>query len=244
MTAIQQLSAAALEHRRRGAPAHPLGHCTCETHTDRPWNRPEHWTLAEVNYLHAHFGRATDAAIAGHLGRTVLGIRLKAKRLGLHKRDIGMSATEVGRLLAVDTTIVTKCWIAKGLLKARRGFVQGPHRTHVVTEAAVEAFIRDHGQWLDAERVPDDSPFKAIAMANRWVSLTELTVRTGHGKSWLMWYLRSGLMRVRRRGPLWYVHPDDAAKLPCRDPEAIAYARFVRDEMLARRNAQRNGIAA
>ena len=70
--------------------AHIRGFCTCR-HTAEHWNRPLHWTQKEVAYLEQWFGHLSDERIAQRLGRPVLGIRLKAKRLGLRKRDIGMN---------------------------------------------------------------------------------------------------------------------------------------------------------
>lgn len=223
---------------------HSFG-CACARHVARDWNRPEHWTKADVAYLETRFGRITDEAIARKLGRTVVAIRLKAKRLGLLKRDAGMSSRDVGRLLGVDETTVSKIWIRRGLLAARRGHaVGGGRRVYLIADEAVEAFITRHGQWLDPDRVPDDSPFKAAAMATRWISLTELVERTGHGRKYLLWFIVGGVLPAARRGPHWYVRADHAWKVPARSPEAIADARFRREQTLDRRNARRKGLPA
>lgn len=54
----------------RGARKHPWG-CTCQSHVDRPWDRPEHWSKAEVNYLDRSYGLVSDVSIARRLGQRV-----------------------------------------------------------------------------------------------------------------------------------------------------------------------------
>lgn len=220
-------------------PDHEFG-CGCASHVARPWNRPEHWSKADVAYLEARFGRVTDESIAARLGRTAVGVRLKAKRLGLRKRDVGLSGRDVAGLLGADESAVSKLWIRHGLLAARRGFrIGGGRRQWMVTEAAVEAFIRDHGHWIDARRVPDESPFKALAMANAWTSLPEVAQITGHSVKWLLWYFKAGLFPVRRKAGRWYMPTADVSKLPTVSPAALDYARYAREESLARRRLRR-----
>lgn len=224
---------------------HVLGHCTCASHVDRPWNRPEHWSRDAVSYLYNNFGRQSDEGIARHLGRTVVGVRLKAKRLNIRKRDIGMSAREVAGLLGVDESAVSKIWIVRRLLRARRSFpIGGGRHRWLVTDEAVEAFIREHGHWIDARRVPEDSPFKSLAMANAWTSLPEVAEITGHSTKWLLWYFRAGLFPIRHKADRWYMPTADVPKLPSVAPAALDYARYVRDERLARRRNRRKGVAA
>lgn len=218
---------------------HDLGHCTCRTHVDRPWRRPEHWTAAEVEYLEERFGRSPDEAIARRLRRSVLGVRLKAKRLGLRKRDVGSSARDVAQLLGVEDKLVVT-WVRRGLLRGRAAaFRAGLRRRWVISDQAVERFIVEHGQWIDVERVPADSPYRALAEQHRWVSVTEAALAAGRSKKFVLWYIRGGLMPARRRGQVWCIPASEAAKIPARSPDAIAYARFVREQMLARRKRRR-----
>lgn len=225
--------------------AHPDGICTCASHSARPWTRPEHWMAAEVVYLEARFGRVADATIARRLGRPVGGVLLKAKRLGLRKRDVGWSARQVAEALGVDEGLVSKRWIRRGLLRAQRAQIgNGGDRMYLVAERDVLAFIAEQGQWIDPERVPAWSPFRAAALAQRWVSLTEIAARTGHGKAWLMAHIRSHGQRTGRRGTHWYVWADDAARIPALSPDAVADSRWRRDSVLAYRRARRKGIAA
>ena len=148
-----------------GSKPHPYGFCTCK-HIAPEWNRPKHWTDDEVSYLEQAYGRVSDEHIAQHLGRPVLGIRLKAKRLGIRKRSAGMSASSVAEIFGVDTKTVTS-WIAKGVLKARRGYAVGPNRVWLVSEEAVEAFIRDFGHYVPFGHMLD-SYYRDLAARNRW----------------------------------------------------------------------------
>ena len=104
--------------------SHPLGFfCTC-THLSPNWKRPKHWTAQEVSYLEQWYGRITDELLAKHLNRPLLGVRLKAKRLGIRKRGIGLTAHAVSEIFGVDPTTVLH-WIEKGLLAAKRAYSLG-----------------------------------------------------------------------------------------------------------------------
>jgi hypothetical protein len=228
--------------RRHGPKPHPLGYCTCLTHIARPWNRPEHWTAAEVGYLEAYFGRIDDLALRRHLNRSIVGIRLKAKRLGLLKRDAGYSGRAVAQLLGVDDTVVSKVWIKRGLLHSRRAYRQGPYRVHIVSEKAVAAFIREHGQYVDLDKVPSDSPFRALAAANAFLPLPEVCLQTGHAEPCIHRLIASGVIRAARRGSWWYVRAADVALIPHRSPDACAESRFRRESVLEARRNRRKGV--
>src|SRR5690349_13969194 len=132
--------------RRGGPKPHPLGFCTCESHVDRPWNRSEHWKANEVSYLETHFGLASDESIARHLSRSVVGIRIKAKRLGLRKKDAGYTSRDVAQIFGVDEGTVSKVWIRRhSLLRSRRPYSQGLNRVHLIMESELKRFIREHG---------------------------------------------------------------------------------------------------
>jgi hypothetical protein len=221
---------------------HELGQCTCRTHVARPWNRPEHWTAAEVVVLEARFGLASDAALSKHLHRSEVGIRLKAKRLGLRKRDVGLSSREVGRLLGVDPTTVSKYWIERGLLRSRRGCQQGPHRIYIIAEQAVEDFIRANGQYLDLAKVPADSQFRDLVAANAFLALPEVQTRTGHAKPYLHRLIADGTIRAARRGSWWYIRAADVDLIPRCSPDACDDSRFRRQSVLETRRNRRKGV--
>ena len=223
---------------------HAHGHCTCASHSARPWDRPEHWTAAEVAYLEGSYGRRPDAAIARHLGRSALGVRLKAKRLGLHKRDIGFSAREVAAIFGVDDTTVSKVWIRRyGVLRSSRPFRQGPHPIHIVAEAEVLRLIREHPEWIDVDRMPE-SPYRDLAVAGgRWLPLPEVQRLTGRHAHVLANECVSGRWPTRKRGVRWMVHESTIPAITATAGYAGRYASDeVREETLRHRRDRRKGI--
>lgn len=224
--------------------AHPNGHCTCVTHSDRAWNRPEHWTAAEVEYLESRFGQYSDEAIAARLSRTVVGIRLKAKRLGLHKRQAALTARAVAQIFGIDDGTVSKQWIPRGLLKSRRPFYQGPNRIHLIQHERVERFIRHHPEWIDVDKMPP-SPWRDLAARDPWISLPEVRRRTGRDPAVVALMIRAGAICGRRRGTRWYVPVADVPKIrPLRSQDAIDESVFRRESLLEIRRNRRKGLGA
>jgi len=243
---------------------HPWG-CTCRTHVDRPWRRSEHWTCRDVDYLDRAFGRQHDATIAGKLGRTEVAIRLKAKRLGLHKRRAGFTARAVAQIFGVDSSTVAKHWISKGLLPARRvgrghdpnhspsrarrrpGTTVGPYRrsTYWIVEIDnVVRFIAEHPELVDVDKMPP-SWYRDQAAEDPWISLPEVHRRTGRMNHPVALLIAAGVIRGRRRGAHWYVPAADLPKIrPLRSTEAVAESVFRRESVLAHRRNHRKGVAA
>jgi len=223
--------------------AHPLGHCTCRTHVARAWRRPEHWTGSEVSYLEGHFGLAGDKVIAAHLGRSVVGMRLKARRLGLRKRDAGMTAREVAHLLGIPCAKTPASWEDRGLIRSRRTYPVGPNRVRLYREADVIAFVAEHGQYVDADRVPEDSPFAAVARANRWLSLPEVHRLTGRSTV-AEHEIAEGRVRAARRGTHWYIRAEDLPLIRSLRPDRIEDSWWRRQSVLEHRRNVRKGVAA
>lgn len=227
---------------------HAFG-CRCRRHVDRAWNRPEHWTAAEIAYLEAGFGLRSDAAIAKRLGRSVVGLRLKAKRLGLRKHDHGLTAGGVAEIFGIDPGTVSKVWIRRGLLRARRGYLQGPTRVWVVQEREVERFIRDHGQYVDVDNMPD-SIYRDLAEQHRFYSLPEVVRLTGRHPHALSLALRRGIYRGAKRGTHWYVPAGELPRIASRghlgpaSRERISRVRRKLDQELELRRNRRKGVAA
>lgn len=219
---------------------HAFG-CSCRGHVARPWDRPEHWSMADVAYLEGAFGRVTDEKMAARLGRTVVGIRLKAKRLGLRKKDAGYTATELARLMGVDSSTVSKSWIRRGGLRSRRAYRQGPNLIHLVADADVERFIQERGWWIDWAKVPADSPFHALVMANRWFSAPELHQLTGRMRA--MDDVRAGLIPAQRRGAHWYVSEVHLPLIRSLPREHIAESVWRRRNILHIRRERRRRLA-
>ncbi|HYI67106.1 MAG TPA: hypothetical protein VEW95_09300 [Candidatus Limnocylindrales bacterium] len=221
--------------------AHSLGHCTCRSHVDRPWNRPEHWTSAEVEYLCTWFGLRSDATIARRLGRSVVGIRLKAKRLRLKKKDAGYTARELGRQLGVDATTIVDRWIRRGLLRSTRSYPVGLNRVQLVQHSEVERFIAEHGEQIDHTKVPADSVFAAQVAANRWYSLPQLHRLTGRMN--LGTELLAGRLVGRKKsddpGSHWMVPDSEIPKIRRLPPAHAAESLFRREQVLRVRRERR-----
>jgi len=226
---------------------HAFG-CNCRSHVGRPWDRPEHWSTKELTYLERWYGRKPDEHIAKVLRRTVVGIRLRAKRAGMRKRDAGLSGREVARLCGADNTTVTKTWIRRGLLPAKRGaFRQGPHQMWLIDEADLERFIVEHGQYVDPDKMPD-SPYRDLAMQHRFYSLPEIERMTGKDHHSLSTSLRKGVYRGVKRGSHWYVPADELPKIAGRVIRVgrwmtLAQVRAEREARLELRRNRRKGVA-
>lgn len=237
-----------------GARKHPWG-CTCRTHLDRAWRRSEHWTRADVEFLDRTYGHRTDDAIARHLKRTALAIHLKAKRLGLHKRTAGFTARSFAQIFGVDSGTVSKVWIRRGLLPAR-AIEQTVVSTHlaadghrptywVIATDAPEAFIRDHPELVDVDKMPP-SWYRDLAAADPWISLPEAHRRTGRDPTKVVDLILAGTVRGRHRGTHWYIPVADVPKIPTLrgGVEAIDESWFRRESVLERRRNRRKGLAA
>ena len=226
-----------------GSKAHPLGFCTCKKVLP-VWQRSRHWSAQEVSYLEEWYGRMPDDRLAEKLGRPVIGIRLKAKRLRVRKRNTGLTATRVARIFAVDPKAVVR-WIEDGRLRARRSYAVGPNKTWHITDEAVEEFIREHGQYIDVDRMPEGW-WRDVAEQHRWYSLVDIERLTGESPHRVRKAVRAGIFRGAMRGPHLYL---PAAELPrirnAADPwrrDHISILLREREERLKRRRDRRKGV--
>lgn len=240
---------------------HPWG-CTCRTHVDRPWDRSEHWSAAEVNLLDRQYGRRTDEAIARSLGRTPVAVLLKAKRLGLHKRQAGFTARAVAQIFGVDATTVTKQWMPRDLLSTNRvGRGHEPNHSPsrarmrpgtmvdryrrpaywIIEIGAVERMIREHPEYVDVDKMPP-SWYRDLAARDPWISLPEVHRRTGRSPHIVARMIRAGDVRGRRRGSHWYMPVADLPKVGMlRSLDAIEDSVFRRASVLEMRRNRRKG---
>lgn len=233
---------------------HPYG-CTCRTHVDRPWNRSEHWSQADVEYLDRWYGHHANAAIARRLNRTAVAIHLKAKRLGLHKRTAGFTARSFAEIFGVDSGTVSKVWIRRGLLAAAvaehrvvspRLALQGRRPTYwIIGTDGPERFIRERPELVDVDKMPP-SWYRDLAAREPWISLPEVHRRTGRDPSKVVDLILAGVVRGRHRGTHWYIPVADVSKIPSLrgGVEAIEYSVFCRESVLERRRNRRKGLAA
>lgn len=220
---------------------HTFG-CSCQRSVvGRPWHRPAHWKSSEIAYLESALGVVSDQKIAKHLGRTVTGIRIKAKRLGLRRKDAGYTATELARLMGVDPSTVSKAWIRRAGLRSLRAYRQGPHPIHIVREADIEAFIAEHGWWIDWEKVPADSPFYDLVQQHRWYGRDAIHRLTG--RSTFDEDIRAGLIRAEHRGAHWYVPESELSKIRRLPPDQADESYWRRQQVLRVRRERRRRMA-
>lgn len=222
---------------------HAFG-CTCRRHKAEPWDRSEHWSKDDVLYLERTFGHLRDETIARHCGRTVVGMRLKAKRLGLRKRDAGNTARDIARIFGVDPTTVVDRWIAMGVLGARRAsWSQGPKPAYLASDDALTRFIRQHPEQIDVAKMPP-SPWRDQVAKDPWISLPEAHRLTGRNTHAIATAIRYGIIRGRRRGirgrAHWYIPASEVAQIPpLKTAEAIDESWFRRQNVLAMRRRRR-----
>lgn len=195
----------------------------------------------EVDYLESRFGLVSDAALSKKLGRSVVGIRLKAKRLGLRKRAQAFTGRDVAAIFGIDCSTVGKVWVRRGLIASVRPFRQGPYPIHMIAPAAVERFIAEHPEWIDVAKMPD-SPYRDQAARDPWISLAAAHHLTGRAPHKIVGLVRAGRVRGRRRGAHWFIPAADVSLIPpLRTAAAIEDSRFRRQSNLTVRRARRKG---
>lgn len=123
------------------------------------------WSEADLAYLRTNLSRVGWVGLAKHLGRTVVSVQLKARRLAICKSADGFTQRGLAQLLGVDDHKVARWidwgWLSAGRRSTDRVPVQGGDIVRI-TEAAVRRFCRDHGEEIDLRRV-DRQWFMALA---------------------------------------------------------------------------------
>jgi len=82
----------------------------------------KNWNKKELEYLNENWGKFTLAHLSSRLKRTMIGIAIKAKRMGFgasSKSDEYITANQVAVLLAIDRHTIER-WIKKYDLKITR----------------------------------------------------------------------------------------------------------------------------
>lgn len=111
------------------------------------------WTAQERDYLRTHWGLLPDAEVAAHLGRSLTACALKAKRLGLNRKALFLTAYDVARLLRVDLKTVTR-WIGLGWLSATKSPVRaGRNRCWRISGADLTTFLTTHLDKYEYRRI-------------------------------------------------------------------------------------------
>lgn len=112
------------------------------------------WSEEETTHLRDRYLRDTWEAIGKHLGRSPASVKLKAKRIGLRRKQRKtLTPSQIGDTMNLCSKQV-KRWIRKGWLKARRGPV-GKLKMHLVETPDLIECLKAHPELWDARRCPD-----------------------------------------------------------------------------------------
>lgn len=135
-------------------PRHTVRHKARELGLAR--TREPAWTEEDLAYLHAPLATMPLTRLARRLGRTVVSVRLKAKRSGITTRTAGgYTARDLSRLLGCDVHAVTR-WIDRGWRQARRRHMDKTHAEYGLSHKAVKTCIVRYTQHVDLRTVDRD----------------------------------------------------------------------------------------
>jgi hypothetical protein len=110
------------------------------------------WTPEKVSYLQAHQHRVAMRSIAKHLGRTLVAVRLKAKRLELRKSDEGYTLSALCLGLGTNHHKVER-WLTRGWIKGSRRHTDRTRDMWFFTDQAIRQLVRKHPNEIDPRRV-------------------------------------------------------------------------------------------
>ena len=123
------------------------------------WRR---WTVRQNDVLADYWGRLPDADVARRLGRTVGACVDQAGFLGLRRKEQYLTASDLARLLGVDSHRITYL-AGKGWLRlARAPYGASGRRWWHCTERDLERFLRQHPAQYDPRRIVD-APWQRLA---------------------------------------------------------------------------------
>lgn len=110
------------------------------------------WSEAEIAYLEANLPRLSLAVLARKLGRSVTAVALKARRLGIRKKDEGYTARSLAQAFGVDAHKVVG-WVELGLLKASRRNSGRAGDMYFISDREVRRFVTTYPTEFDLRRV-------------------------------------------------------------------------------------------
>ncbi len=113
-----------------------------------PDTRGPKWTTSDDAFLEAHIGARRPGWIAKQLGRSVTAVTVRAKRIGLSRRDARTwyTARQVADGFGVDPSTVVR-WIDRAWLAATRegqDYPDGRAAAWRVEYVALRRFVREH----------------------------------------------------------------------------------------------------
>jgi hypothetical protein len=112
---------------------------------EKPWSE-------ETAYLEANLHRLCVGTITRKLHRTTTAVALKARRLGIRKKDEGYTARALAQAFGVDDHKVV-CWVELGLLKASRRNSGRSRDMYFISDREVKRFVTTYPTQFDLRRV-------------------------------------------------------------------------------------------
>lgn len=110
------------------------------------------WSEKEVAYLESNLHRLSLAVIARKLGRSVTGVALKAKRLGIRKSDEGYTARALAQAFGIDDHKVSR-WVELGLIRATVRNSERSRDMYFISDQEVKRFVSTYPTEIDLRRV-------------------------------------------------------------------------------------------
>lgn len=154
------------------------------------------WSDDDLEYLQEHWGRVADDEVARHLNRSISAVVLKAKRLGISRRENVWTATNVAELFGVNIKTVVR-WIDRGWIAGKKapfgsGGQNGEYRAWSIDDASVERFVRRQGWAYDWRRMIEGEYLtrlaRSIAKSDPWLTIddcaAELRLHRGTVSRW------------------------------------------------------------
>jgi hypothetical protein len=115
----------------------------------------KNWTKEEIEYLNENWGMVTLSYLSKQLKRTMIGVTLKAKRMGFgpsSRADEYITASQVAVLLSVDAHTVER-WIKKHNLKTTRKVLLFKKRFYLVKLPDLCKWLKNNQGRFDSRRI-------------------------------------------------------------------------------------------
>lgn len=197
------------------------------------------WTRAEDELLRRSIGRMTASEIAetinstlSHAYRTPDGVRWRAGLMGLSYAVEGLSAKQVAEILGIHSTHLSNRLIRPGYLRATRRkprleqSADARNRWWVITEADLEAFIRDYPWHYDYRLMRRGHRLRSLAETvhrqDPWLFFRDVVRIFGVDRTQVFRYLREGRLPNAKRMRTMSGKPNGAWRIPASDVRRLA----------------------
>jgi hypothetical protein len=170
----------------------------------RHYQRP--WTEDDEDYLNDQWGKVSDTEMTKHLNRSPVALTIKAKRLGINRRQNVWTARNVAEVFGVDPKTVIR-WLDRGWIQGKKapfgsGGQRGEYRAWSFEEASLETFVREMGWAFDWRRMVEGDYLtrlaKSLDKADPWLTLGECGKLIRHHQGTVYRWTREGLAHQHR----------------------------------------------